>query len=306
LDETLLSSPQLHSLDTTVYYFPNHPTTVIHAHSELQILKRCLMRGNSIKKLRIAFQDAGTQKVVDEAGAKPNLALWEHGPLNFHWKDGEQFPGLQELGWRGDVPYNFSNTQCQSWTRCMDWSKLRTLDLFRSLSWLHLFQHLAGRVPHLKCLSFNLHYSTDDILEPSHQKRDFGIISEFLRNITGIEKLTFYSNVEKMFTPVLKTLLRHYGHALKRMVIICLGTMKQWDQAQYEEVLNEAPKLLYLRVVTKTTDGSERMRIDFEGEWSDRVSMTSREKYESMKNVDVRPRTPISHDNPELDYTAFD
>jgi hypothetical protein len=110
LDQTLLSSPQLHSLDTTVYYFPNHPTTVMHAHSELQILKRCLVQGNNIKKLRIAFQNAGSQKVLDEAGAKRNLALWEHGPLNFHWKDGAQFPGLQVLAWRGDVPCSFSNT----------------------------------------------------------------------------------------------------------------------------------------------------------------------------------------------------
>jgi hypothetical protein len=167
----------------------------------------------------------------------------------------------------------------------MDWSKLRGLDLGRFPSWLHLFEHLAGREPLLKGLSFNLHWEID-VLEPERRKRDFLIISEFLRNITGIEMVTLQSNVEEMFTPVWNTLLRHHGHALKRMNISCLGTMKQWVQAQYEEVLSEALKLLYLRVVTKATDGSERVFVDFEGEWSAyRVSMTPREKYESMKSV---------------------
>jgi hypothetical protein len=71
------------------------------------------------------------------------------------------------------------------------------------------------------------------------------------------------------------------------------------------EVLSEAPKLLYLRVVTKATDGSERVFVDFEGEWSAyRVSMTPREKYESMKSVEMWSRPPMSHVNPELDYFA--
>jgi hypothetical protein len=77
----------------------------------------------------------------------------------------------------------------------MDWSKLRSLDLDRFPSWLHLFQHLAVHVPHVKRLSFNLHWETD-VLEPERRKRDFLIISEFLRNITGIEMLTLQSNME--------------------------------------------------------------------------------------------------------------
>jgi hypothetical protein len=76
-----------------------------------------------------------------------------------------------------------------------------------------------------------------------------------LRHIGGIEILSFQSNVEGMFTPLLITLLKHHGHALKRMDIGCLETMKQWGKAHYEDVLGKAPKLLYLRVVTTKTDG---------------------------------------------------
>jgi hypothetical protein len=230
LDQTMLSSPQLHSLNTIVYCFPNHPTTVLHAYNGLQILKRCLMRGASIQRLRIACENASTQKIVDEAGAKRNLALWEDGPHNFHWQDGEQFLGQQVLAWRGNVAYNFSNTQCHSWARCTDWSRLRSLDLDRHTAWLNLFQHLVGRVPHLKALSFNLNWGIV-VLEVERRRRDFHIISEFLRSITGVEILSFRSNVQEMFTPVLATLLRHHGHALKRMDFSCLGTMKQWSQA---------------------------------------------------------------------------
>jgi hypothetical protein len=70
-------------------------------------------------------------------------------------------------------------------------------------------------------------------------------------------------------------------------------------------VLNEAPKLLYLRVVTKATDGSERMLVDIGGEWwSYRANMTSREKYDLMKNVEVWSKASTSHENPKLDYFA--
>jgi hypothetical protein len=67
-----------------------------------------------------------------------------------------------------------------------------------------------------------------------------------------------------MFTLILSLLLKHHGHSLERMDISCLGSMKQWVQAQYMGVLDQAPRLRYLRVVTKETDGSGRMLIDIE------------------------------------------
>jgi hypothetical protein len=101
------------------------------------------MRGKSIKKLRICFETASIQDMFDAVGAARNIVQLEYGPLNFHWRDGDTFSPLEVLVWNGNVPYDFFDTQCYIWARCMNWSKLRSLDLGHYMSWLHLFQHLA-------------------------------------------------------------------------------------------------------------------------------------------------------------------
>jgi hypothetical protein len=78
-------------LDLSVYYVPKESEERPmpgHGYSELQILKRCLMRGKSIRKLRIMFENAG--------GAE-NTVKWEYGPLNFEWWDGEHLTKLEVI-----------------------------------------------------------------------------------------------------------------------------------------------------------------------------------------------------------------
>lgn len=57
MDQLLLSSPQLHPLQMNICFDPVDVCPLISGRSELQILKNCLIQGNSIKTLRLALED---------------------------------------------------------------------------------------------------------------------------------------------------------------------------------------------------------------------------------------------------------
>jgi hypothetical protein len=127
LDRLLLSSPQLHSLQMNVYFDLVGVCPIVEGSSELQILRRYLMQGDSIKGLHLALEDVNKHS-SRTAFSGPGIQDWEHGPLNFHWADGDAFPALEAWSWSGSTRYVYSEQQLDMWRRCMDWGQLRSLD----------------------------------------------------------------------------------------------------------------------------------------------------------------------------------
>jgi hypothetical protein len=156
MDRILLSSPQLHSLERNVYYkgsyFQPHET----GNSELQMLKQYLIQGNSIKNLHLALEKVN-QRLSLEHISKLHIEKWEDGPLNFHWQDGDRFPPLEKLRWKAAIEllpteYVHSSEQCSQWINCMDWNKLKVLDMGPLTTTSHLIEHLIGNAQHLQSL----------------------------------------------------------------------------------------------------------------------------------------------------------
>jgi hypothetical protein len=83
-----------------VYFEPDWVCPFVDGCSEIQILKSCLLQGNSIKVLHLALEDVDRGRYW-----KTLLSLgvqsWEDGPLNFYWQNGDRFPALQEWQWSG-------------------------------------------------------------------------------------------------------------------------------------------------------------------------------------------------------------
>jgi hypothetical protein len=228
---------------------------------------------------------------------------WKKLPLNFqlqqpHSEDEEdeaQFPGLETLVWRGDSSFNFSTEECAKWARCADWSKLNSLDMDQWTEWEFFFRHLTGIVPQLRRLSFSmyLHRKEDAADFPEKKGRQYvQVAEEFVKAISGLETLTFRSNVSSIFSTVLALLLEYQWRTLEELEIGRFddGEVEAWEEEDYIEVLEKAPKLRFLRdVVEEETDEEydyglkRRLYVPFEGEWATTPELTPQDKYQGMR-----------------------
>lgn len=112
MDCLLLSSPQIRSVHALVQ---SPPANRFEAYSEYGILKDCLMKGNSIKRLTIdADLPRNFSKQTDDS-ALLNWTRVTQSPLNFDWKDGDRFPALEELELT-DKSYYLPVDHCELWT----------------------------------------------------------------------------------------------------------------------------------------------------------------------------------------------
>jgi hypothetical protein len=217
LPRSLLSYPRLHTLDITVYFICGGLT---HAYSEFQILKDCLIHGGSVKVLRLATESvrqdvpAGYHHELvpsNELQTREGVTL---GPVSFHWKNDDRFPPLEELKLKyGD--YHLSLEQCQMWVECMDWSKLRKLDLGEGAP-RYLFESLTGVVPQLKSLTFGIY----PILDPEARTwecYDTSIIARFLESISALEELVLDVFHDNHFEATFPVAIQKLGHSLKRL-----------------------------------------------------------------------------------------
>jgi hypothetical protein len=282
LDRILLSSPQLHALDTNIYckrpYRPNGTGI-----TELQLLKQYLIHGNSVKILRFGFEDMSPQLLKDDV-VRANMSKWHDGPLNFHWEDGDHFPALEEFNLRAAMEYNveyeFSTAQCEAWVCCMDWSRLRKLDLGPRHTSLHLFQLLTGKVAQLKSLSV----AVFDWASPE-KSVDHGLqlFLGFLRKITGLKEIRLQC---QRLTAILQTLLSQHGHSLVSLNLQRIGATQKWSKETFVEVLRKAPKLVYLRVYESPRGKGE---VNVEGRWAgSEVKWPPHEKYGRIKRRSSR------------------
>ncbi|KAL1591940.1 hypothetical protein SLS60_011532 [Paraconiothyrium brasiliense] len=277
IDRTLFASPQIYSLDIYVHRDPPHSPQ--DTYSEYGILKECLTRGNSVKRLSLAF-DGPRNFLLRETPQNGGSALlnWTRvtrGPQNFDWQDGDHFPPLESLKLPEDE-YYLAKSHCDMWMRCMDWSHLLRLDVAQAAP-QHLLNMLTGRVPQLEYLRFGKWLPTSN--DPSWMWGNRHDVKRFLDSITALKELAFCT----------------------------------WDCREYL-FLFEAQKqsLQRLKIENKRTlDGSEEMGlalrlletfpnvtdVEFEilaptlkGSWSLTEGLTPVQKLESM--LKDRPKLP--------------
>lgn len=251
--------------------------TLTHGHSELQILKDCIMAGNSLKILHLYFKAAhpeGKAYSPDDFGYK--FKDWDgvvEGPMNFHWLDSDRFPALEDLQIDYDRFY-LTRDQCDMWVQCMDWSKLRRLDVEEGVP-PHLFKALTGKVPQLKSLAFG----TWPVYVPVDWEwhcLDSSIIERFLGGILALEHINFEGHDFLEFTETLPIILKQQGSSLKKLSLRChaSNTITWWGE-EYNELLSKAPNLLFFN--------ADMLRQTVSGHWAESgLMLTPQDKFDSL------------------------
>ncbi|KAK3201246.1 hypothetical protein GRF29_185g274284 [Pseudopithomyces chartarum] len=178
IDEALLSSPQLHTLDATLSLMQDctHPPDY-----EVQLLKQSLIHGASIKVLRFNIQDPSNHHHV----------FTPSPPVSFTWHPTDSFPPLEELSLPQARPkyhsaYNLNRDDLLMWARAMDWTHMRRLDFHHHNPSL-FFATFTDRVPNLKYLRWGLLPSQDG----SGWNRTPTCASAFMRSVTALEEVVF-------------------------------------------------------------------------------------------------------------------
>jgi len=279
LDRRLLSSTQLHSLRLSVYYDELDQNLYPEGcRSELRILKGYLMLGNSIKKLDLSFEDA---KLTIHDKALIGLKDCAHGPLNFHWQEGDRFPTLEEWTMSESfADYAYTAQHMDMWHRCMDWSLLRVLDLGRlnmyPSSMLPIIS-LTGHVPRFESLSLAVfNYNENAKKDP---KRSLSILEEFLRNVLGLQSLRLEWEGIPDCLPII---LQHQGSTLRELGLEDRGDTAPWSHQLFFDILSKAPQLCHLKVETS----NQHSEFELEGRWSGKaVNSSPSEKYKSMEHM---------------------
>ena len=243
IDDALLSSPQLHTLDTTLYVTQESKHS---SHSEIQLLKQCLIRGGSVKILRFEIQD-----LSDRHRRAPTST-----PLSFTWKPSDRFPALEELS-LPTPQYNMDATKCAyhltrenllMWTQAMDWTRMRRLD-FHSNAPPLFFAMFTDRMPNLKYLRWGM--------SPSPDCPGWGgtptCASAFMRSVTALEEVVFNGGGREFndFVYGILEILNAQGRNLKRLRLECAAMNGEgFTMAQYWDIFERAPGLGFLWIAS--------------------------------------------------------
>ena len=160
LDELLLSSPQLHTLDIklSVLYDKNFRKPM--GKSEAQHLKSLLIQGSSLKVLKLQFE-----KIKHGSKAARNrLQCYgpsELDPVSFRFQEEEMMPTLEELtlggafNWQYADRWRMERNAIAEWRAHQDWSAMKKLDLRLDYG-DHMLSGLTGSVPCLQSLKIKI------------------------------------------------------------------------------------------------------------------------------------------------------
>lgn len=278
IDQALLSSPLLYSLDTNVLSTREGRST--ECYSEMELLKKCLIAGNSVKKMRL-YLPHSKNHYCDSVHRYNNhdqeiATTWEGitlGPLGFDWKRGDEFPALEELKMNGD-DFHLTDENSQMWAQTMDWSKLRKLDVWPNMP-IYLIKAITGRVPNLEY--FACGYMRDATQCWSLRFSEMSILSRFSASITALRELRVWADANNgdIFA-VVDAVVEEQGDNLKKL---CMGCRKHFSTKLEPEacldLLQRMPKIEKFIAYM----GGERVEGEWEGEGE---ALNSRQKYESV------------------------
>lgn len=207
-DLDLLLSPQLHTLEYVVFC---KSTTEI---SEFPILKHILSQSKNLRVLRLEIANSwnydwnNLYHILSGHGLGRSLG----GQFNLQLTKDSWFPPLEEL--KICTQYALTRDHCLAWRKCMDWSKLRILDLGDRCP-QSFFTELRGSIPHLISLKFmyelgltprhEVHHEQDT----GHRCRTVSEVGEFLDSINGLEELYIKNHGEVFFKQLWFYIIRH-------------------------------------------------------------------------------------------------
>jgi len=245
LDEALLSSPQLHTLDITVRCFHRGATRRQDENSDLSKLKTLLMRGRNLKvlRLRLSKQQHFTMAARSQGNSYTAMAV---GGSHFRFQETDTFPTLEEvvISRADDLApaYELSPKHCSDWAYAMDWSEMRILDVASTNS-EHLLREIAGLVPKLHTLSLNpssIDYATlQSFLGTVPLLKDLKLVSGSTSNV-------YIVSFDKAVTRVCEII----GTQLRSLQIESRsGMVMPWQDQRIREVLELCPQLRYFESV---------------------------------------------------------
>lgn len=285
LSRSLLSSPQLYTLDTKIYStIPEHTG---HSLSELSLIKNILP--DSLQVLRISTLD------VDGVLQRAQFEDWEsvtYNVFNFDFQLGDRFPALLELALTAE--------NCNLWARATSWERLQRLDLPKGAS--HEFiASLTNRAVNLKYLRFHINLRThwspyhphrNGTWDPYSQNDSLPVLASFLASIKSLHTLDFGVKSIDILTHYLRVILQSLHGSLKSLTISDMGSedhsgpidytpgMLSWDPEHYKEVLELTPGLEHLDVRISTVD---RVVGNWKGE--DRYADVEKKWKTAKKNI---------------------
>jgi len=204
LDAKLLSSPQIHTVEITIYKAADFPES-----NELGFLKDYLSAGRSIKALQLDIQPIGSLETE---------TCLASGPLNFNFIANDWFPPLEELKIQS-TEYLLSLEHCQMWSQCMDWGELRKLDIGNT-DFTHLIRVLTGQVPRLKSLTLGSHYWRRFFDQNYFEEDMLSLIEDFLCSIPALDAFTFKAFRKRDIMLVLPLIPRCLGSELKSLSLL--------------------------------------------------------------------------------------
>jgi hypothetical protein len=245
LSNTLLSSPQLHSLDISIYCVRS---TMVYGHSELAFIKNCL--GPSLKVLRLSMIHPSTYE--DRA----RIVDWDsvqEGPMNFDWQLDSHVPALEELTLQYES-YDLDPAHCNMWAQITSWQQLQRLDLGMG-SPRHLFVALTNRVPNLKYLAFWIRSSRNSTWDLHPLRFGLPALAAFLASINELHDVYFGAHGPQELDGALAVILDNTRGSLTRLVMNCPAqNMIAWKPPQYVAVLEQAPRLEYFKANVRADD----------------------------------------------------
>ncbi|KAF2267770.1 hypothetical protein CC78DRAFT_565944 [Lojkania enalia] len=211
MDEPLLTSPQLESLDYSIYikgynysYMPQQPMP-----SEWRQFSRIIQSSKNLKRLRIELQPS---RVYEYGKGSWDIRTFSDNDVSmpqFVIDSKTSFPPLEELTISNRsfcANYEFDAEHCKSLRTCIDWSKMRKLDVGSSYP-VHLFRELIGLTPNLTSLRFGFTFGELD---------DWAAV-KFIQSLNRLETLDI-ANVQEHADGIWPAIVTH-RNTLKILVI---------------------------------------------------------------------------------------
>lgn len=246
MDLDILTSPQLYSLEYTFFKEENYPSR-----SELPIMARIMPKSKRLRILRFVCEPDTRFHFEDYYGFYERFGCdglgFKNLPFSAFTLD-DQLEPLQELVFssdpmRAETFYDFTDSHCNAWRFCMDWSKLVTLDL-GGQGPSPFFEIFRGHVPNLKSLSFTLRRGAPQSIGVDSVR----IIGDFLDSIKSLEELCV-TNGSDGFFPILWSHVKNHGPTLRVLKTTnILHPTRKWSKTSLVDLSQVCPQLRILRI----------------------------------------------------------
>ena len=235
LDEALLSSTQLHTLDIKLSALYDKNFRKPMGKSELKNLKTLVMQGGSLRVLRLRFE-----KIKHGSRAARNrfqgYGPSECEPVAFKFEDGEMLPALEELVLRDMFSWGEHQTAttnaCEAWKTHQDWSSLRTLDL-RLDGGEEMLRCLTTAVPQLQTLKVKMKFHGHPIA---------ATLDDFLQSVHHLTHLHVECD-SSISLDLLQTVYRTVSHHLISLYMEMDSNLVSWRQEQFLELFSRCSQL---------------------------------------------------------------